>query len=281
MGYETAISWCDRTFNVWWGCEHAEREPGSAEPAPECLNCYAESFDHRLGGEHWGPGSPPRFFGDKYWAKPLAWNAAAEKAGVRAKVFCSSMADWAQLHPDPVIRSRQEAEMFKLWRLIRQTPWLDWLMLTKRIDRAAGLLPWHGIDPDPAWPNVWIGTTCGARSSLWRIDELRRVPAAVRFVSCEPLIDHISDSEWDRALGMSVAGEFPIDWLIVGDESAAPSKRRAAQLDWVRTARDAAERNGVAFHFKQWNGDGHKVHLPVLDGRIHNSRGPAIDRMWR
>jgi protein gp37 len=265
MGEATAISWCKHTFNVWWGCEHGEREPGSSEPAPECVNCYAEIFDRRLGGEHWGSGATPRFFGSKYWAKPVVWNAAAEKAGERARVFCASMADWAQLHRDQVVRDRQRAELHRLWQLINATPWLDWMLLTKRIDRAAELLPW-GVDEKP-WTNIWLGTTCGARSSLWRIDELRRVPAAVRFVSCEPLIDEITGDEWDRALGPTTDGARPIDLLIVGDESAAPSKRRPAHLDWVRIARDAAIRNGVALHLKQLHVDGKKVHLPILDGR--------------
>lgn len=296
MGEKTGINWCEHTFNLWFGCEHAERTAGSTDTAPECDHCYAQTFDHRLGGDHWGPGAPARFFGPKYWAKPFAWNAAAEKAGVRARVFCSSMADWAQLHRDPEIAARQASELLRLWQLIRATPWLDWMMLTKRIDRAGSILPWasrpddeieldhervwnrRGFPLSEPWPNLWLGTTCGHTSSLWRIDALRRTPATVRFVSCEPMLDRISEAQWDIAL-RPTDGIGDIHQLIVGDESG--HGRRPARVEWVETARDAALRHGVAFHFKQWNGnelggDGKKtVHLPVIGGRTWSERPTA------
>lgn len=308
MGVKTGISWTHHTFNLWWGCVHAAMAPGSSETSPECDNCYAETFDRRVGGKHWGPNAPRRFFDEKYWRKPLAWNAAAEAAGVRARVFCASMADWAEVHPDHAVNVVMHSYRIALFELIQQTPWLDWLLLTKRAERLPYVLPWmmarrrlgvlrmgeHEIaEHEKPWPNVWVGVTCGARSSLWRIAELRKVRAAVRFVSAEPLLEHITDSEWDDALRREVACEHtnehhkshmiplahPIDWLIVGDESGAGA--RPAQVDWVRTARDAALRHRVAFHFKQWAGDDaagithelgdrkgrRKIHLPILDGR--------------
>lgn len=314
MADRTKISWCDHTFQIWWGCEHASRDdPGGLDVDPaaiseECRNCYAETFDRRVGGEHWGPGAEPRWFGDAYWAKPLAWNARAEKRGVRERVFCSSMADWAQLHRDPAVNLRMDGARARMWRLIHRTPWLDWLLLTKRAERLALLLPWevapawgilgadHGLPVDQPWPNVWVGVTCGTRESMWRVLKLRQVRATKRFISAEPLLEHISAAHWDQALaggrscvrcgggvaevarGMC-AGCFgpthegrPIDWLIVGDESGP--HRRPAQLDWVRTAREAAVRNGVAFHLKQLHVSGKKVHLPILDGRQH----PEIPR---
>lgn len=307
MADRTKISWCDHTFQIWWGCEHAPADdPDSMDVDPaaiseECRNCYAETFDHRLGGEHWGPGAEPRWFDDKYWAKPLTWNARAEKRGVRERVFCSSMADWAQRHRDPLVNGRMDRNRARMWNLIRQTPWLDWLLLTKRAERLAGLLPWEraricgcgglcdsGIpcpmrrDERP-WPNVWIGVTAGTQRSLWRVDYLRRVRAAKRFISCEPLLEHIPAEAWDKALVgteryIPIGDTFRpepaglIDWLIVGDESGP--HRRPAQLDWVRTAREAALRHGVTFHFKQWHQTGKKVHLPVLDGRTH----PGVPR---
>lgn len=295
MAQDTAISWCDHTFNVWWGCQHASADSpvgtshadyGPQATSPECDNCYAESTDHRYGGKHWGPGSTRRFFGDAYWAKPIAWNAAAKRAGIRARVFCSSMADWAEIVDDPELRLRMEHERARLFRLIQSCRWLDWLLLTKRADNLVTMLPWHDPVTEP-WPNVWVGVTCGVRSSLWRIDPLRRVRAAVRFVSCEPLLEHITSDDWDAALSPYAArivdgntkGERwnPIDWLIVGDESGA--RRRSAQPDWIRTAREAALRNRVTFHLKQWcgpdtpgisgmrKGPNGKIHLPMLDGR--------------
>lgn len=315
MADTTAIAWCEHTHNLWIGCEHAPRDApehrpqevaGKAPPAPtspECDNCYAERFDKRYGGEHWGADAPRRILSDDYWRKPLRWNAAAEARGERERVFCSSLADWAEMLGGERGRLLDE-QRERLWELIPRTPWLDWLLLTKRIENAPKLLPWYRDGGEP-WPNVWVGTTCGARSSLWRMHRLRGVRAAVRFVSSEPLLDHISDREWDEALQPGyecdcgpdvtvvdgrclacggIVGELRIDWLIVGDESGPG--RRPANPDWVRTARDAAARNGVAFVFKQWNGptgetvgiagtrEGGKrtIHLPLLDGRKHDAR---------
>lgn len=284
----TEISWAHHTHNVWIGCEHADAEPGAdaraGEISEECRHCYAESFDHRMRGEHWGPGVEPRWLSEAYWKKPLKWNADAERTGVRARVFCSSLADWAQRHRDPAINAKMDAVRARLWALAAVTPWLDYLMLTKRAENLAMLLPWmapDGTQREEAWRNVWPGVTCGTRRSLWRIDLLRRVPAEHRFVSCEPLLDHITAEEWDSALGPwdYGIGDNLIDWLIVGDESG--HGRRPIELDAVRTARDAAARHGVRFHVKQWcgasepgvsgirkGGPAGKIHLPVLDGRV-------------
>lgn len=143
---------------------------------------------------------------------------------------------------------------------------------------------------------------------LRRAAILRQTPAAKRFISCEPLLEHIPAKAWDEVFGagrckdcgqhirqwgvgglegriacgcndesgggpdLSTSPMDSIDWLIVGDESGP--HRRPAQLDWVRTAREAALRHGVAFHLKQFHESGKKVHLPILDGRTH----PAIPR---
>jgi protein gp37 len=91
MGKETAISWTHHTFNPWWGCQRV---------SPGCTNCYAETFDKRIGGKHWGPTAPRRFFGPKHWAEPLKWARAAAKAGERHRVFCASMADVFEDRPE-------------------------------------------------------------------------------------------------------------------------------------------------------------------------------------
>lgn len=278
MGEITGISWTDHTFNPWWGCWKI---------ADECKNCYADSTAHRFVdefGELWGRTAGRRFFGDTHWSEPIKWNRKAERDRVRRRVFCGSMCDWAEAHPDDEINAQQNAARARLWNLIAATPWLDWLLLTKRPDDAANMLPWthpqevydrHAIDP---WPNVWVGVTAGTRESVSvNVSILRSIPAVVRFVSCEPILEDIPADEWDRALG---EGMGKIDWLIVGDESG--HNARPAQPDWVRGAREASLRHGVAFHFKQWAGrdvygitgsvpgaerKGRKIHLPILDGK--------------
>jgi protein gp37 len=265
MGEQTNISWTNHTFNPWWGCWKI---------SDECKNCYAEAFDHRLGGEHWGRTAPRKFNREAYWREPLKWDAAAQKAGERRRVFCASMSDVFERHPDPAINAQMDEARARLFALIRQTPWLDWLLLTKRPESFATMLPW-ALDGEP-WLNVWLGVTAGVRSSLERIAILRRTPAAVHFVSCEPLLEDIAASDWDWALDAPSA-PYEIDWLIVGDESGHGA--RSADPAWVATARDAAARHGVAFHFKQWAGSDHariggervkgKRHLPLLDDKQH------------
>ena len=90
MSKDTGISWTDHTFNPWWGCTAV---------SAGCDHCYAEAFDNRMGGDHWGKGKPRRTFGDAHWREPIAWNEAAKKAGPQAK----EEADY----------DRIEAELFK------------------------------------------------------------------------------------------------------------------------------------------------------------------------
>lgn len=259
MGEETAISWCDHTKNLWWGCWKI---------ADECANCYADATAARHAPGHWGRTAPRKFFDDKNLNELLKWNRKANADGVRRKVFVGSMMDWAERHPDPAILAKMDERLGKFWPLVLQCDALDFLMLTKRPGDGAALLPWMNGSEQTAepWKNVWLMTTAGTVKSLRTlVPTLRTIPAAVRGVSCEPLLEDIPRAEWDAALG-GTAG--PIHWLIVGNESG--HKRRPAELDWVRTAREAAAAHGVAFHFKQWvEPNGRKVHLPVLDGAQH------------
>src|SRR5262245_39758568 len=122
MGKTTAISWAHHTFNPWWGC---------VEVSPACDFCYARTWAARRGHAVWGKDAPRRFFGDNLWRQPLAWNRAAARAGERRRVFCASMADVLEQRSDAV-GERMEAERSRLWGLIRATPYLDWLLLSKR-----------------------------------------------------------------------------------------------------------------------------------------------------
>lgn len=213
MGELSKIQWTDHTFNPWWGC---------ARVSPGCEHCYAETFSKRVGQKIWGVQAERRFFGDKHWAEPVKWNAAAAKAQKRARVFCASMADVFEDRPDLVEwRGR-------LWRLILETPWLDWQLLTKRPENITRLAPgWFSGAPD----NVWIGTTIEDRKRLDRIEHLRRQIASVLFLSLEPLLEDLGE--------IDLAG---IKWVIVGGESgggARPFDYRWAQaiVEQCRAAR--------------------------------------------
>jgi protein gp37 len=222
MARNSPIEWTHHTFNPWWGC---------TKVSPACTHCYAETWSRRIGLDIWGDEGSRRFFGDRHWREPLAWNAEAELAGVRRRVFCASMAD--------VFEAREDLQPWRtrLWSLIEETPYLDWLLLTKRPELVGGLVPWGR-----AWPeNVWLGTT--AENQLWllrRARELSRYPAAVRFVSCEPLLAPLDLKPVEGA----------IDWVIAGGESGGQA--RSTHPDWFRLLRDQCVAAGIAFHFKQW-----------------------------
>lgn len=178
MGDTTGISWTDKTFNPWWGCSRV---------SPACVRCYADAQAKRYGHDVWRRKGPRRMLSDANWAKPVRWNREAEAAGVPFKVFCASMADVFESHPQ-VIEPRQ-----RLWGLIETTPWLIWQILTKRIENVAEMAPW-GDD----WPaNVWLGTSVeNQRYADERIPVLLDVSAKVRFLSCEPLIGAVDLRRW-------------------------------------------------------------------------------------
>lgn len=238
MGERTGISWTDHTFNPVWGCMEVSRA---------CDFCYARTLDRRVGGNHWGPHAPFREFGDKHWAEPLRWDRAAEKDGVRRRVFCASMADVFDNRWPDHIRPR-------LWDLIWQTPHLDWLLLTKRPQNIAKMLPrsWGDVN---GWANVWLGVTAEDQEQFhlrWRY--LRTIPARVRYVSYEPALGPLS---LPRA-------EQP-DWIIAGGESGA--SHRAPDPQWFASLQRECEQEGIAFHFKQWGGRKPGANGCALNGR--------------
>lgn len=233
---DSRIEWTDHTFNPWWGC---------TKVSAGCAGCYAEAMSKRTGNRVWGDQAPRRFFGAHHWAQPLKWDAEARSSGRRARVFCASMAD--------VFEDRQDlvAERERLWALIRATPHLDWLLLTKRAEHIAGMLP---ADWGNGFPNVWLGTTVEDKDAYRRISHLTETPAVVRFLSVEPMLQGLPDL-WLQG----------IDWVIVGGESGPRNRRLAA--DWAREVRDACKSCHLPFFFKQWGGATPKSGGRELDGR--------------
>lgn len=220
---DSNIAWTDHTFNPIWGC---------TKVSPGCANCYAESLAGRFGFNCWGPHADRRTFGDKHWAEPLEWNKTAADDGQRRRVFCGSMCDWAEENP------YASAARPRLVALMRATPHLDWLLLTKRADRIATLLPFNWGD---GWPNVWLGVTVENNDYIWRADHLRKIPAVVRFISYEPALGPVPD--------LNLSG---IDWLICGGESGP--NYRPMRHEWARLALAKARAAGTAFFFKQSSG---------------------------
>ncbi len=248
MGKGTRIPWAHHTFNPWWGC---------VKVSEECEHCYAETWDKRLGGAHWGPRAERRLLSEAHWRQPLKWDRAAAAAGERHRVFCASMADVFEDNPQLVDMR------LALWRLIYDTPHLDWLLLTKRPENFS-MLPWwrHSIKRyDDPRHNVWLGVSAG-NQRRWdeRVPILLDTPAVCRFVSYEPALG---------PLDITPRGYHgQIDWLIAGDESG-PKARPPLPLDCYRSVRDQCRSTGVAFLLKQFVRDRVKIELPKLDGRRH------------
>ena len=207
--------------------------------SPACKHCYAESWSKRVGQQVWGVGSDRRFFGEKHWSEPLRWNLDAKNSGKRARVFCASMAD--------VFEDRRDLDVWRsrLWDLIAATPYLDWLLLTKRIETVMRLAPWG-----ERWPeNVWLGTTVeDQRRAAERLPVLQEIRAIVRFISAEPLLDAVDLTPWLPSL----------DWVITGGESGP--RARPSSPSWFLALMNQCMAADVAFHFKQWGdwapGDG-------------------------
>ena len=212
-----------------------------------CQNCYAESLAHRYGHDVWGKGGARRTFGEKHWNEPVRWNRKAQEAGEPALVFCASMADVFEDHPT------WETERPRLWELVARTPWLTWQLLTKRPENISSMVPDAWYAPG-AWPvNVWVGTT--VESQRWadvRLPLLLKVPAPVRFVSCEPLFGEVDLDlvGLARELAGGPVGQRGADWVIAGGESGP--KARPSHPDWFRSLRDQCAAAGVPFLFKQW-----------------------------
>lgn len=264
MGADTAIAWCHHTFNPWIGC---------TKVSPGCANCYAESYDKRVGGGinsdgvkrlRWGVGAERVRTSPAYWKQPLAWNRAAEKAGVRKRVFCASLADVFDADVDDVWR-------VELFDLIRRTPALDWLLLTKRpegistlrtraidayvraaeatMETADMLQAW--VDGTPPG-NVWLGVTVEDQEQAdKRIPLLLAHPAKERFLSCEPLLGSLDLTYWldEDANGFEWRVGQALQWVIVGGESGP--KARPFSLDWARSLVAQCRDAGVAPFVKQ------------------------------
>src|SRR5690348_6382330 len=209
MGANSKIEWTSHTFNPWWGCTRV---------SPGCAHCYAETLAHRYGQDVWGKGKARRMASEKVWAEPIKWNAAAIKAGERHRVFCASMADVFDAEAPAGARER-------LWALIRATPALDWLLLTKRPENIPDMLP---PDWGRGYANVWLGFSAENQAMLdKRIQEADKVEAAIWFISYEPALG---------PLDFHPAQLAGIDWVIFGGESGPGA--RPALASWARDVRD-------------------------------------------
>lgn len=217
MAEATKIEWADATFNPWVGC---------TKISPACDHCYAESWAKRAGHPELWQGSRRRTSASN-WRQPLKWNREAEQTGEIKRVFCASLADVFD-------NQAEDAWRADLWKLISETPRLTWMLLTKRPQNIAKMLPHDWKD---GWPNVWLGATIENGDELRkRAHHLEAVPARVRFLSCEPLLGPLTVP-------------FRVDWVITGGESGGSA--RPSDPAWFRDIRDQCLDTGVAYFHKQ------------------------------
>jgi len=238
---ETSIEWATHVWNPTTGCDRV---------SPGCAHCYALDLAARL--KRMGqpkyqrdgrPGSSGPGFAvtlhEQTLNEPLRWRSPRV-------VFVNSMSDL--FHEE--IPASYIAQVFEA---MRAAHWHTFQILTKRHERLAELAP------DLPWPtNVWMGVTIENRRFVTRADYLRDVPAAVRFISAEPLLGPLE--------GLNLTD---IHWLIAGGESG--TRHRRVDIDWIRALRDQCEHEGVAFFFKQWGGHRPKSGGRELDGRTHDA----------
>jgi protein gp37 len=239
MAQASSIEWTEATWNPVTGC---------TQVSPGCAHCYAKVFAERWRGipDHpYGQGFDLRLWPERLGV-PLRWRKPKT-------IFVNSMSDL--FHEDIPLEFVDQ-----IFDTMRRAHWHTFQILTKRADRMAALVDHFN------WPeNVWMGVTIENRRFVHRADALRHVPAAVRFISAEPLLGPLE--------GLDLDG---IDWLIAGGESGP--KHRRVDPDWIRTLRDSCADAGVAFFFKQWGGHRPKSNGRELDGEQWNEYPQPVAR---
>jgi protein gp37 len=254
MSQASAIEWTEATWNPTTGCDRI---------SPGCDHCYALTLAGRLkamGQPRYQRDGDPRTSGPGFGltlhhdkiSDPTRWR----KPRV---VFVNSMSDL--FHKDV-----PQEFIDRVWQTMAATPQHTYQVLTKRPKRMRAIVTTlaqrHGV-----LPNVWLGTSIESRDYCWRADHLRATPAAVRFISAEPLLGPlVGHAPQTRPLSLHLGG---IHWLIVGGESGP--EYRPVDPRWVRALRDFADTSDTAFFFKQWGGIRPKSGGRELDGRTHDA----------
>lgn len=250
---DSQIEWTDSTWNPVAGCSLA---------SAGCTNCYAMKMARRLeamGIEKYA-GLTQRQGKSVTWNGVVREDHAALETPLRwrkpRKIFVNSMSDL--FHPDV-----SDGFILAVWRVMEATPHHHYQILTKRPERMREIV---SRSINKILPNVWLGTTVENRAVVGRISDLRSTPAAIRFISFEPLIASVGDVDLTD-----------IHWAIVGGESG-PGARRIREI-WVDEIHEQCAAQGTAFFFKQWGawGSDNQKRSKKANGREY--RGRTWDEM--
>lgn len=239
MAGSSSIEWTEATWNPVTGCSKVSQG---------CKNCYAERMSKRLvamGSERYVNGFKVTLHHDLI-DKPRSWRKPR-------KVFVNSMSDL--FHEEVPLEFIQS-----VFKTMKETPQHTYQILTKRSKRLAELAP--SLD----WAeNIWMGTSIENEAVIFRLDDLKKVPAHIRFLSCEPLLGPLDSLNLDG-----------IHWVIVGGESGP--KARPMEEAWALSIRDQCKTQGVSFFFKQWGGVQKHRHGRILDDNIYDEY-PDTERL--
>jgi protein gp37 len=243
MSEHSQIEWTDATWNPVRGC---------TKITPGCDHCYAETFAERFRGVKGHPyeqGFDLRLVPEKL-ADPLRWKTSK-------MIFVNSMSDLFHKDvPDDYVEA--------ICHVMERANWHTYQVLTKRSSRMRNMLQ-DRLQFAASLPHIWWGVSVEDRAhGLPRVEHLRQAPAAVRFLSIEPLLEHLGE--------LDLRG---IHWVIVGGESGAGA--RPMQKEWVLSIRDQCERAQVPFFFKQWGGVRKSKTGRELDGKTYDTLPGRVD----
>ncbi len=233
MGKNSAIGWTHHTWNPYLGCDKI---------APECCHCYIDRVLLRMGRRPWGI-----LYKTKTWDDPARWEKKAAKENLYYRVFTCSLSDFFHVRAD---EWRPRA-----WEIIKATPHMIYLILTKRPELAIKRLP---LDWGDGYPNVWLGVSSGCEQTLNKMDSLRKIPAKLRFLSAEPLLEDISSKINLDGFGWVITGgesghgvEYmwnrSVDWR----KEFNTGGRRTMQLEWPAALYTMCKRRNIPYFFKQ------------------------------
>lgn len=263
------------TWSPWIGCD--KRDPdGTLREG--CRHCWAEMWarrNPRFRG-HWGRDAPRYFFGEEHWQQPLRWQRKCERLGRRKRVLVSLCDPFEQIER-PVSSSCSirrwplATARARLWDTIGKTPAIDWLLLTRRPENIKALGPGDSLAQGPhrPLPNLWLGVSVWDQPSADRmIPLLLEVPAAVRWVSPEPLLGPLDVSRWlepFKDLDPMLRKTPRIGWLVVGHESRGARPGRRCDPEWAQALREQCAAASVPMFTKQ-------LELSTWPGRLVKSK---------
>ena len=307
------ISWTHNTQNFWVGCDKV---------APECAKCYIGREIRKQ--SDWQGGGPRKSWGEVYltktWEAPYRCEAELKQGKQAKRIFTCSLSDFFHAKVDdrtvlakvpavlPIVggetiavREAPRKEHFRpafdcgsfrwrdcAWQVIKDTPHLVYLILTKRPELIPARLP---KDWGQGYPNVWLGTSVGCNQTLSKIDSLRRVPIhpdAVRFISAEPLLEDISENINLDGIGWLIAGgesgtnpeyvwDASADWR---EEMKSGEGRRYMDVAWAWRLQRLAHREGIPFYFKQITSGRQHVGMDALGKIYREYPAPPKGMIW-